>query len=157
MGRREEFLRWGHAQTMIKKIEHIGVAVKNMDQARHLFGDILGLPLSKFYESEYTKAKVAFFTVGDSTIELLQPTDSTTVMGKFLERRGEGLHHICLGVERIEEALDYLASQGVELIDKKPRKTQDQRLTAFLNPKSTHGVLIELEETGQDQGKAEKK
>jgi len=142
---------------MIKKIEHIGVAVKDLQQAMHLFGDVLGLPLSKSYEAETTKAKMAFFTVGDSTIELLQPTDPASVMGKFLERKGEGIHHICLGVENIGKALDYFASQGVELIDKKPRKTQDRRLIAFLNPKSTHGVLIELEESDEGQEKQEKK
>jgi methylmalonyl-CoA/ethylmalonyl-CoA epimerase len=142
---------------MIKKIEHIGVAVKDLQQAMHLFGDVLGLPLSKSYESETTKAKIAFFTVGDSTIELLQPTDPTSVMGKFLERKGEGIHHICLGVEKIGKALDYFASQGVELIDKKPRKTPDHRLIAFLNPKSTHGVLIELEEKDEGWEKQEKK
>jgi methylmalonyl-CoA/ethylmalonyl-CoA epimerase len=142
---------------MIKKIEHIGVAVKDITQAMQLFGDVLGLPLTKSYESESTKVKLAFFRVGDSNIELLQPTDPTSVMGKFLERKGEGIHHICLGVEKIGEALDYLASRGVELIDKKPRKSQDNRLIAFLNPKSTHGVLIELEEIDQDYGKQEKK
>jgi methylmalonyl-CoA/ethylmalonyl-CoA epimerase len=142
---------------MIKKIEHIGVAVKDLQQAMHLFGDVLGLPLSKSYESETTKAKLAFFTVGDSTIELLQPTDPTSVMGKFLERKGEGIHHICLGVEKIGKALDYFASQGVELIDKKPRKTPDHRLIAFLNPKSTHGVLIELEEKEKGWEKQEKR
>jgi len=142
---------------MIKKIEHIGVAVKDLHQAMYLFGDVLGLPLSRTYESETTRAKMAFFTVGDSTIELLQPTDPTSVMGKFLERKGEGIHHICLGVENIDEALDYFASRGVELIDKKPRKTPDHRLIAFLNPKSTHGVLIELEESDEDREKAEKK
>jgi len=142
---------------MIKKIEHIGVAVKDLQQAMHLFGDVLGLPLSKSYEAETTQAKMAFFTVGDSTIELLQPTDPTSVMGKFLERKGEGIHHICLGVENVGKALDYFASQGVELIDKKPRKTQDHRLIAFLNPKSTHGVLIELEGSDEGQEKPEKK
>jgi methylmalonyl-CoA/ethylmalonyl-CoA epimerase len=142
---------------MIKKIEHIGVAVEDLQQAMHLFGDVLGLPLSKSYEAKTTRAKMAFFTVGDSAIELLQPTDPTSVMGKFLERKGEGIHHICLGVENVGKALDYFASQGVKLIDKKPRKTQDHRLIAFLNPKSTHGVLIELEGSDEGQGKPEKK
>ena len=82
---------------MIKKIEHIGVAVKDISESTRVFRDVLGLPMAKYYESETTKAKVAFFTVGDSTIELLQPTDPTSVLGKFLERKGEGIHHICLG------------------------------------------------------------
>jgi len=142
---------------MIKKIEHIGVAVKDISESTRLFRDVLGLPLANYYESETTKAKVAFFAVGDSNIELLQPTDPASVLGKFVERKGEGIHHICLGVEKIGEALDYFASQGVELIDKKPRKSTDNRLIAFLNPKSTHGVLIELEEMDEDYGKQEKK
>ena len=142
---------------MIKRIEHIGVAVKDINQSTSLFRDILGLPLTKYYESETTKAKVAFFTVGESTFELLQPTDPASVLGKFLERKGEGIHHICLGVENIEEALSYFASRGVELIDKKPRKSTDNRLIAFLNPKSTHGVLIELEEMDKDHGTQERK
>ncbi len=131
---------------MIKKIEHIGVGVKDLAQAMHFFGEILGIPMTKSYESEATKAKIAFFTVGDSTIELLEPTDPSTVMGKFIERKGEGIHHLCLGVDNIEEAMATVAARGVDLLDKIPRTTQDGRKVAFLNPKGTHGVLLELEE-----------
>ena len=134
---------------MIKKIEHIGIAVKEINQAIHAFRDILGIPLGRAYESEYTKAKMAFFPLGESSIELIQPTDPSSVMAKFLERKGEGIHHICVGVDNIEETMRLLQARGAELIDKKPRTTQDQRRIAFLNPKSTNGVLIELEEIAE--------
>lgn len=131
---------------MIKKVEHIGVAVKDIDNAVRTYRDVLGIPMAKAYESEYTKAKIAFFPLGDSTIELIQPTDSSSLVSKFIERSGEGIHHLCLGVENMESALRYFESKGVELIDKKPRRTHDNRIIAFLHPKSTNGVLIELME-----------
>ena len=136
---------------MIKKIEHIGIAVKEIDQAIRTFRDLLGIPLGRTYESEYTKAKMAFFPLGESSLELIQPTDPASVMAKFLEKRGEGIHHICVGVENIDEALRLLEARGAELIDKKPRKTQDQRRIAFVNPRSTNGVLIELEEIAEEK------
>jgi methylmalonyl-CoA/ethylmalonyl-CoA epimerase len=134
---------------MIKKIEHIGIAVKEIDEAIRAFRDLLGIPLGRTYESEYTKAKMAFFPLGESSLELIQPTDPASVMAKFLEKRGEGIHHICVGVENIEEALRLLEARGAELIDRKPRETQDQRRIAFVNPRSTNGVLIELEEIAE--------
>lgn len=134
---------------MIKKIEHIGIAVKEIDEAIRAFRDLLGIPLGRTYESEFTKAKMAFFPLGESSLELIQPTDSASVMAKFLEKRGEGIHHICVGVENIDESLRLLEARGVELIDRKPRRTQDQRRIAFVNPRSTNGVLIELEEIAE--------
>jgi methylmalonyl-CoA/ethylmalonyl-CoA epimerase len=134
--------------TMIKKIEHVGVAVKSVDESIHVFRDILGIPMEKVYESDAIKTKIAFFPVGGSTIELVEPLDPESPVAKFIQKRGEGIHHICLGVEDIEAALRHYESQGIELINKTARKTEDGRLIAFLNPKSTHGVLIELEEMG---------
>ncbi len=134
---------------MIKKIEHIGIAVKEIDEAIRAFRDLLGIPLGRTYESEFTRAKMAFFPLGESSLELIQPTDSASVMAKFLEKRGEGIHHICVGVENIDESLRLLEARGVELIDRKPRRTQDQRRIAFVNPRSTNGVLIELEEIAE--------
>ncbi len=133
---------------MIKKIEHVGVAVKSVDESIHVFRDILGIPMEKVYESDAIKTKIAFFPVGGSTIELVEPLDPESPVAKFIQKRGEGIHHICLGVEDIEAALRHYESQGIELINKTARKTEDGRLIAFLNPKSTHGVLIELEEMG---------
>ena len=134
---------------MIKKIEHIGIAVKEIDQAIRAFRDLLGIPLGRTDESEHIKARMAFFPLGESSLELIQPTDPASLMAKFLEKRGEGIHHICLGVENIDEALRLLEARGAELIDRKPRKTQDQRRIAFVNPRSTNGVLIELEEIAE--------
>ncbi len=131
---------------MIKKIEHIGVAVKDVEKSVHIFQDLLGIPLERVYESEAIKTKIAFFPLGDSTIELIQPMDPASPAAKFIEKRGEGIHHLCLGVEDIEQSLREFEAKGIELLNKTPRKTQDGRLVAFLNPKSTNGVLIELEE-----------
>jgi methylmalonyl-CoA/ethylmalonyl-CoA epimerase len=137
---------------MIKKVEHIGVAVKSVDESIHLFRDILGMPMEKVYASDAIKTKIAFFPVGGCTIELIEPLDPASPAAKFIEKRGEGIHHICLGVENIAAALRHYESQGIELLNKTPRRTQDGRLIAFLSPKSTHGVLIELEEMGDHHG-----
>jgi methylmalonyl-CoA/ethylmalonyl-CoA epimerase len=135
---------------MIKKVEHIGVAVENIEKSIHIFRDILGMPLEKMYESDVIKTKIAFFPVGGCTIELIEPLDPSSPAAKFIQKRGEGIHHICLGVENVEAALRHYESQGIELLNKTPRKTQDGRIIAFLNPKSTNGVLIELEEIGAE-------
>jgi methylmalonyl-CoA/ethylmalonyl-CoA epimerase len=131
---------------MIKKVEHIGVAVASIEKAVHVFRDLLGLPLERVYESEAVKTRIAFFPLGDSTIELIEPLDPESPAAKFIQKRGEGIHHLCLGVENIETALRDFEAKGIELLNKTPRRTQDGRLIAFLHPKSTHGVLIELEE-----------
>ena len=131
---------------MIKKIEHIGIAVASIEKSIPLFRDLLGIPLEKVFESDAIKTKIAFFPLGESTIELIEPMDPESVVGKFIQKRGEGIHHICLGVENVEAALRDFEAKGIELLNKTPRRTQDGRLIAFLNPKSTHGVLIELEE-----------
>jgi len=134
---------------MIKKVEHIGIAVKSIEQAVGVFRDSLGIPMAKLYESEAIKTKIAFFPLGETVIELIEPLDPASPAAKFLEKRGEGIHHICLGVDDIDAALAHFQAKGMELIDKKPRRTQDGRLIAFLNPRSTHGVLIELEESAE--------
>jgi methylmalonyl-CoA/ethylmalonyl-CoA epimerase len=133
---------------MIKKVEHIGVAVASIDKSVHVFRDLLGLPLEKMYSSEAIKTKIAFFPLDGCTIELIEPQDPESPAAKFLEKRGEGIHHVCLGVDNIEETLRDFEAKGIALLNKTPRRTQDGRLIAFLHPKSTHGVLIELEEMG---------
>lgn len=135
---------------MIKKIEHIGVAVENVEKSVHIYRDLLGIPLEKIYESDAIKTKIAFFPLGDCTIELIEPLDPSSPAAKFLQKRGEGIHHICLGVEDVEAALRHFESKGIDLLNKTPRKTQDGRIIAFLNPKSTNGVLIELMEIGNE-------
>jgi methylmalonyl-CoA/ethylmalonyl-CoA epimerase len=131
---------------MIKKVEHIGVAVASIEKSIHVFRDLLGIPLEKVYESDAIKTKIAFFPLEGCTIELIEPMDPESPAAKFIQKRGEGIHHICLGVENIEEALREYEAKGIQLLNKTPRRTQDGRLVAFLNPKSTNGVLIELEQ-----------
>ena len=131
---------------MLKKIEHIGVAVQNIEKSIPLFRDLLGIPLEKVYESDSIKTKIAFFPLGDSTIELIEAMDPSSPVAKFIQKRGEGIHHICFGVENVEEALRHFEAQGIELLNKQPRRTENGDLIAFLNPKSTNGVLIELVE-----------
>lgn len=131
---------------MLKKIEHIGVAVESIEKSIPLFRDLLGIPLEKVYDSGAIKTKIAFFPLGDSTIELIEALDPSSPVAKFVQKRGEGIHHICFGVENIEAALRHFEAQGIELINKTPRRTENGDLIAFLNPKSTNGVLIELVE-----------
>jgi len=131
---------------MLKKIEHIGVAVQDIEKSIPLFRDILGIPLEKVYESDAIKTKIAFFPLGDSTIELIEAMDPSSPVAKFIQKRGEGIHHICFGVENVEAALRHFEAQGIELLNRTPRRTENGDLIAFLNPKSTNGVLIELVE-----------
>jgi methylmalonyl-CoA/ethylmalonyl-CoA epimerase len=131
---------------MIKKIEHIGIAVKSIEKSIPLFRDLLGIPLERVFESDAIKTKIAFFPLGESTIELIEPMDPESAAGKFIQKRGEGIHHICFGVENVEKALREFEAKGIELLNKTPKMTQDGRTIAFLSPKSTNGVLIELEE-----------
>ena len=135
---------------MLKKIEHIGVAVRNIEKSIPLFRDILGIQLEKVYESDAIKTKIAFFPLGDSTIELIEAVDPSSPVAKFIEKRGEGIHHICFGVENVEAALRHFEAKGIELLNKQPRRTENGDLIAFLNPKSTNGVLIELVEMGAE-------
>ena len=131
---------------MIKKIEHIGIAVKSIEKSIPLFRDLLGIPLKNVFESDAIKTKIAFFPLEGCTIELIEPMDPSSPAAKFIQKRGEGIHHICLGVENVEESLREFEAKGIELLNKTPRTTQDGRIIAFLNPKSTNGVLIELEQ-----------
>ena len=131
---------------MLKKIDHIGVAVQNIEKSIPLFRDLLGIPLEKVYESEAIKTKIAFFPLGESTIELIEAMDPSSPVAKFIQKRGEGIHHICFGVENVEAALRHFEAQGIELLNNQPRRTENGDLIAFLNPKSTNGVLIELVE-----------
>jgi methylmalonyl-CoA/ethylmalonyl-CoA epimerase len=133
---------------MIEKLDHIGIAVKDLDQAMKLYREAFGIEPSLVYESAYTKAKIAFFTVGESRIELIQPTNPESVMAKFLEKRGEGIHHVSLKVKDVDASLGALEAKGIGLIDKKARKVRDNEKVAFLSPKSTNGVLMELIEEG---------
>lgn len=133
---------------MIKKINHIGIAVNSIEEAVKLYIDVLGLKLKDVVVVADQKVKTAIIPVGESKIELLESTDPEGVIAKYIERRGEGLHHLALEVSNLQDALDTLAKQGVALIDEKPRKGVENTRIAFLHPKGTK-VLIELVEPGE--------
>ena len=125
-------------------IEHIGIAVKNLDDAIKLYEKLLGLECYKIEDVADQKVRTAFFLIGQTKIELLESTDSDGPIGKFIEKRGEGIHHIAFSVNDIEETLIEAEQAGITLIDKKPRKGADGLDIAFLHPKSTAGTLIEV-------------
>lgn len=129
---------------MIKKINHIGVAVENLNEAMRLYRESFGLEIEGTEEVKEQRVKVAFIPVGESRIELIESTDPNGPIAKFIERRGEGIHHIALEVDRIEDALKKLKERGVQLIDEKPRIGAHKMKIAFLHPRSTKGVLLEL-------------
>jgi len=133
---------------MLKKIDHIAIVVRSIEEALKVYRDALGLPLAHVQEVPEQKVKIAFLPIGDCEIELVEPTAADSGVARFLEKRGEGLHHICFEVEDIEAALRDLAARGLRLIDKQPRQGATGRV-AFLHPKSAHGVLIELVEKGR--------
>jgi len=128
----------------ISHIEHIGIAVKNLEESIRFYEDVLGMECYAIEEVTDQKVKTAFFQVGQTKIELLESTDPEGPIGKFLEKKGEGVHHMAFAVNGIEDALAQMDEKGVRLIDKQPRKGAEGLDIAFLHPKSTHGVLMEL-------------
>ena len=130
----------------ILKIDHIGIAAKAIDQVAPFWNTILGLPMAGKETVEEQKATTAFLPVGESEIEILESTAPDGALGKFIETRGEGVQHIALRVDNIEEALKELKAKGVRLIDEKPRRGAGGAKIAFIHPKSTNGVLLELSE-----------
>jgi len=129
---------------MIKKIDHIAIAVKNLDEALSTYEKIFGLKPEKIEDVPEQGVKAALIPIGEgSEIELIQPINTESGVAKFLEKKGEGIHHIALEVENVDKELKTLAAQGIELIDKEPRSGLAGRI-AFLHPKSTGGVLYEL-------------
>lgn len=128
----------------ILKIDHLGIAVNSIDEKKSLWEDALGLHFEGEETVEEQKVTTAFFPVGESEVELLQSTADDGPVAKFIERKGEGIHHIAFRVENIEEALEELKAKGVKLIDEKPRMGAGGAKIAFLHPKATGGVLIEL-------------
>ncbi|MDW7644060.1 MAG: methylmalonyl-CoA epimerase [Desulfuromonadales bacterium] len=129
---------------MTKKINHIGIAVKSLENALPLYRDVMGMAFEGTEEVAEQKVRVAFLAVGESRIELLEPTSEDSPVAKFLEKNGEGVHHIAYQVEHLEAVLADLAAQGVRLIDEKPRRGAHGTRIAFLHPKATGGVLTEL-------------
>lgn len=129
---------------MIKKIDHIGIVVKNLDQQIKFYTEVLGLSCTGIEEVADQKVKVAIFPVGEVRIELLQPTAEVSAVAKFLEKKGEGIHHIAYLVTDLEGNLKRLEKSEVKLIDPKPRIGAGGQRIAFLHPKATFGVLTEL-------------
>ncbi|UCE83590.1 MAG: methylmalonyl-CoA epimerase [Deltaproteobacteria bacterium] len=130
----------------VLKIDHLGIAVNSIEEAKKFFEDTLGLEFEGTETVAEQKVTTAFFPVGDSEVELLESTAPDGPIAKYLEKRGEGIQHIAFRVENIEEALAELKEKGIRLIDEKPRMGAGGAKIAFLHPKATHGVLIELSE-----------
>ncbi|MGN7810132.1 MULTISPECIES: methylmalonyl-CoA epimerase [Flavobacterium] len=129
---------------MVNKIEHIGIAVKNMDDANVLFEKLLGVPSYKEETVESEGVLTSFFQTGTNKIELLMATNPESPIAKFLEKKGEGIHHIAFDVEDIHAEISRLKNEGFVLINEVPKKGADNKLVVFLHPKNTNGVLVEL-------------
>ncbi|HNZ67539.1 MAG: methylmalonyl-CoA epimerase [Planctomycetes bacterium] len=129
---------------MITKINHIGIAVKSLDDTIPLYRDILGLKLEHIEEIEDQKVKVAMFSVGEVHIELLEPTSPDSNIAKYLEKKGPGIHHIAFQTDDIENNIQKIQDNNLQMIDKEPRCGANNTKIAFIHPKSTHSVLMEL-------------
>ena len=125
-------------------IEHIGIAVKSLEQSIPYWENLLGTKCYSIEEVKDQKVKTAFFKIGQTKIELLESTDPEGAIGKFIEKKGEGIHHMAFAVDGIEQALTDAEQSGIQLIDKAPRNGAEGLSIAFLHPKSTFGVLTEL-------------
>jgi methylmalonyl-CoA/ethylmalonyl-CoA epimerase len=127
----------------VEKIDHIGVAVKNLEEAIEVYTN-LGLKLERVEELREQKVKIAFFPIGESHLELIQGTEPESVISRFIESKGEGIHHIAVLVKDIEKALESAKRAGIELIDERPRIGARGARIAFLHPKNLKGVLLEF-------------
>ncbi len=132
-------------------IEHIGIAVRSLEQAIPFYENVMGLKCYNVEEVTDQKVRTAFFRVGQTKIELLESTDPEGPIGKFIEKKGEGIHHIAFAVSGLNDKLKVAESKGVRLIDSKPRKGAEGLDIAFIHPKSTFGVLTELCEDNTDK------
>jgi methylmalonyl-CoA/ethylmalonyl-CoA epimerase len=128
----------------IKKINHVAIVVEDMDDALSFWRDALGIELSKLSDVPAEKSQVAFMPVADGEIELVMPTTNDSGIAKYLAKRGQGMHHLCLEVDDIEGMLAQLKAKGVRLITEEPRTSADGKKYAFIHPESARGVLVEL-------------
>jgi methylmalonyl-CoA epimerase len=131
------------------KIDHIGIAVKSLSEAVKVYEQAVGLKLAGYDEVDEQGVRVAMLDIGESRIELLEPTRPDSPVEKFMTRRGEGIHHIAIRVDDIEQVLERLKTAGIRLIDEKPKQGAHNTRIAFIHPASTHGVLMELVEHGE--------
>ena len=129
---------------MIKKIEHIGIAVKNLDEANKVYQQLLGTSPYKMETVDSEGVMTSFFKTGGSKVELLQSTSSESTISKFIEKKGEGIHHIAFSVDDIYAEIKRLKKEGFTIINESPKKGADNKLVCFIHPKNTKGVLIEL-------------
>jgi methylmalonyl-CoA epimerase len=125
------------------RVHHVALVVKSLEDSLWVYRDLLGLPLETIMEIPSDNVRIAFLGVGESKVELVQPTDDTTGVARFLANKGEGFHHVCFEVANLTEELTRLGIDGVELIDTAPRRGAEGPV-AFLHPRSCHGVLVEL-------------
>ena len=128
----------------MNKIEHIGIAVKDLNESNELFANLFGEPHYKMEEVESEGVKTSFFKVGVNKIELLESTKKDSPIAKFIDKKGEGIHHIAFAVEDIEAEIKRMKKCGFIVLNEKPKNGADNKLVAFLHPKTTNGVLIEL-------------
>lgn len=131
--------------TKVKKINHVAIVVNDIEEALSFWRDSLGLALDHVESVPSQASKVAFIPVGEGEVELVEPTDPESGLAKYLEKRGEGMHHLCVEVDDIEGMLAHLKEKGVRLINEEPLDLPGRRM-AFIHPKSTNGVLLELYE-----------
>lgn len=129
---------------MMRKIEHIGIAVKDLENSNQLFEKLFGKAAYKIESVASENVDTSFFQLGESKIELLQASDPNSAIAKFIEKRGEGIHHIAFDVEDIHAEMKRLEGEGFQLLNKEPKKGADNKLVCFLHPKSSNGVLVEL-------------
>lgn len=129
---------------MIKKINHVAIAVNNLEEAARFYQDVLGLTLSDVEVVPGQKTKVGFLRISETNIELVQPSEPDSPLAKFLESRGQGIHHICLEVDDVDAEIEAFVKKGATMIDRKARSGAHDAKVAFVHPKSSGGVLIEL-------------
>jgi methylmalonyl-CoA/ethylmalonyl-CoA epimerase len=130
---------------MLEKIDHIGIAVKSLDEAVKFYS-LMGVEPEHFEEVESQKVRVAFINVGGTNIELLEPTSEESPIAKYIEKKGEGIHHIAYSVASVKDSLAALKAEGMKLIDEEPKPGAHNKLIAFVHPRSVNGVLTELSE-----------
>jgi methylmalonyl-CoA/ethylmalonyl-CoA epimerase len=137
--------------TSVKAINHIGIAVRSLDEQRKFYEETLGAVFESVEDVPSQRVRVAFYRIGDTRIELLEPTDATSSIATFLDKRGEGLHHVAFTVDDIDARIAELKQDGLRMIDESPRPGSHHMRIAFVHPKSTHGVLTELCELPREQ------
>ena len=131
---------------MIKRMDHVAIAVKNLEEAARFYQEVMGLALSGVEVVTAQKTKVGFFRIGDVNIELVQPSEPDSPLIKFLETKGQGIHHVCFEVDNIDAEVQAFVEKGATMVDQKPRPGAHGTRVAFVHPKSSSGVLIELNE-----------